>query len=638
MVRFNDKPSIQTSDISNDDILPITDLSDSSSDKKITLGQLGDFIQNRGNLAQQDLSNTGMLTDVILKAPNGVFEIGENNDSIIVKSDLNILMPNGKDSDKKLQNIDLTVEEDIEQSVAILSNGEYYVFITDEQTIFFALTTDVFPSYFEPQNPTNNTYWYDINNNLWKNYNGTTWTTVNISELGFIDIENGEISQINPDQVAFIPNGQLVALRDLSNLSKDGENHFANKDLDNLTEIGLKKIAKEQLTKFSINNGKMTNGVEDILITNSSQQDLSFVQPILTENGTIGGSDFAVSGGYANLAYKAFDGDNSSICQFQLGQWELIMYFPIATKVTQFVNSWIYYAPLAYKISASNDNATYTDLITITNVNWIDVIDLSSNQNYYQYYKITITSTAHPNYVADLNNVQITGSYIIGQGGQLLYYNVDENNPITYTNCNGETFIKTALSSIDVSSQADGIYNVMLDSTNQPYLHSGNIYYQKSEPTSLVEGDIWLNKNNQKAYKYVADELVELTDVPCGKVNIASGIITNVEQPRFNELRYKYSSVKSNKYVDVIAGASGTPYTAKADGYLWINIRIPTLGNAVYINYEDGSQTLMRASLANSTYSLFSQNIRKGDTVIYGFDSAVAESVILRFIYAESEV
>lgn len=34
MVRFNDKPSIQTSDISNDDILPITDLSDSSSDKK----------------------------------------------------------------------------------------------------------------------------------------------------------------------------------------------------------------------------------------------------------------------------------------------------------------------------------------------------------------------------------------------------------------------------------------------------------------------------------------------------------------------------------------------------------------------------------------------------------------------------
>lgn len=43
MVRFNDKTQIDTGSISSDDIIPITDISDASDDKKITLGQIKTF-------------------------------------------------------------------------------------------------------------------------------------------------------------------------------------------------------------------------------------------------------------------------------------------------------------------------------------------------------------------------------------------------------------------------------------------------------------------------------------------------------------------------------------------------------------------------------------------------------------------
>jgi hypothetical protein len=51
-VRFNDKDPILTGDISTDDIIPITDLSNPDDDKKITVGQIKDFSLDDSSLVK----------------------------------------------------------------------------------------------------------------------------------------------------------------------------------------------------------------------------------------------------------------------------------------------------------------------------------------------------------------------------------------------------------------------------------------------------------------------------------------------------------------------------------------------------------------------------------------------------------
>lgn len=61
----------------------------------------------------------------------------------------------------------------------------------------------------------------------------------------------------------------------------------------------------------------------------------------------------------------------------------------------------------------------------------------------------------------------------------------------------------------------------------------------------MNEGDIWFNKVTQKAYKYTDNELVEIADVPCGKVTVASDVISQVLQPIYNVDFQKTYIIKS---------------------------------------------------------------------------------------------
>lgn len=67
MVRFNDKPLITT--LSDDDIMPITDMSEPSSDKKINMKQLSEYI---ANLVMEDIP--------IAKWGNIIGELSEQTD------------------------------------------------------------------------------------------------------------------------------------------------------------------------------------------------------------------------------------------------------------------------------------------------------------------------------------------------------------------------------------------------------------------------------------------------------------------------------------------------------------------------------------------------------------------------------
>ena len=157
-------------------------------------------------------------------------------------------------------------------------------------------------------------------------------------------------------------------------------------------------------------NGNLSSSSSFVISKTEPEGETPWTQPILSANGTLGGNSFAVYTNNQNSSYpawKAFDGSTSA----ESNEWvtsiittstsqslELIMYNPDAIRVTnisvtnrRFNNT---YAS-AGNVYGSNDNSSYTLLKTFTNnvatalTAWD--IDLSSNTEFYKYYKIVFT-------------------------------------------------------------------------------------------------------------------------------------------------------------------------------------------------------------------------------------------------------
>lgn len=154
-----------------------------------------------------------------------------------------------------------------------------------------------------------------------------------------------------------------------------------------------------------------------------------FVQPILTADGIIGGSQFAVShlshnsSGYE--AYKAFDGSTSGFGTiFTKTSGYLEFYNPNPLKVLSLSvlnfggDSYGTRAITAGYIQVSNDGLEFLKLKDFTNSivgggqTW--TIDLSDNTEFYKYYRIIATSTSYADAGAELQ-VVISELNIIAQ-------------------------------------------------------------------------------------------------------------------------------------------------------------------------------------------------------------------------------
>ena len=143
---------------------------------------------------------------------------------------------------------------------------------------------------------------------------------------------------------------------------------------------------------------------------------LDFVQPILTANGTLGGNSFAVGSenDYSGRPqYYLFDGNSSSAFSMKDRHTDaepVIIYNPKALNVTgikiTFYNSADYGSSI--QVFGSNDNTTYTDLGTFSNSSQVMDIDLSSNTNYYNYYKILCLAGTSD---ADAISIKLTATY-----------------------------------------------------------------------------------------------------------------------------------------------------------------------------------------------------------------------------------
>ena len=281
---------------------------------------------------------------------------------------------------------------------------------------------------------------------------------------------NGEIRQINEELGQIETTIPLLQPKE----EKGQANGYCPLDANSkIDETYLPKI-DSGMTKFAINSG-----TADLLnVPGSGMVEQQWVQPVLSSEGTMGGSSFAVytnmpiyTGQQTYYLWKAFDGNNSTWFRTQNAlNNDLILFFPNPTKLEtlQFIMDGNEYFT-AYTISGSNDNSSYTTIKTGTGSGTNQTINVNSTTPY-QYYKFTPTSmysNTYPNWTVYTCNITAT-EVISVSTADTLFFNVDNNNPLTYTNIMGNTRTVSSLLPIKVSTDYTNI-----DITGTPTITDG---------------------------------------------------------------------------------------------------------------------------------------------------------------------
>lgn len=161
----------------------------------------------------------------------------------------------------------------------------------------------------------------------------------------------------------------------------------------------------------------------------------SWTQPVLSDNGTIGGDSFSVSTTSVYTAgndiYKGFDNNTDT---YYAGAYDakpiITMYNPLPLKITNIqvtnrISGTDSVEIRDYKINVSNDNINYTTILTGTNTDssygGVWNINLSSNTNAYKYYQIEVLSIGSVNY-CEFAEIKITATQrVTGEGSSADY-------------------------------------------------------------------------------------------------------------------------------------------------------------------------------------------------------------------------
>jgi len=247
---------------------------------------------------------------------------------------------------------------------------------------------------------------------------------------------------------------------------------------------------------FSWQNGNLYEGVYNKLTEEyNGHTPEVFVQTKIDGNGVIGGPYFAAetSSQYDSGLYKAFDLTNTdnAVSNFS-NEAYLTFYNPSPLLVTQLV--WTTYDndrnPTDYSVAGSNDNVTYTTLIShgTATAGAATTMNLSSNTNYYRYYKIT--GHTFNTSMGNLKTLAITAS--VDTSNKVLYKEPVWTQPILTQN--GTLGESTCAVATDVAQYNDNqIYNAFTPNyTGNAGFHSvsgttsGYVTYYSPDPVKIT--------------------------------------------------------------------------------------------------------------------------------------------------------
>lgn len=139
------------------------------------------------NYSEKNLANTGMITNTILEAPNGV--ISYEGGIITVKAGVKVLMPNGRSDDGKMQNVEYTTTEAVQKTFNNMANQSTTLFLNNDGTIDSISRGNIFYKNVTPSKTGENVRWYNTDENKWYKYNTTEseWNQIVTAPIAVAD-------------------------------------------------------------------------------------------------------------------------------------------------------------------------------------------------------------------------------------------------------------------------------------------------------------------------------------------------------------------------------------------------------------------------------------------------------------------
>ena len=164
----------------------------------VTTSDLMDCLISKANTDFSNLTSAGekhflnktQLANCILEAPNGVATY--SGTTITVKQGLKVLIPNGRNADGTMNNIEYTLPQDLTYTNPFAYNSEYYLWLTYANgTCAVTGASTSIPFLAQEEQPdiffANNCIWYKPSENLiyfTANYPTTPFTPVRVCFLG----------------------------------------------------------------------------------------------------------------------------------------------------------------------------------------------------------------------------------------------------------------------------------------------------------------------------------------------------------------------------------------------------------------------------------------------------------------------
>lgn len=312
----------------------------------------------------------------------------------------------------------------------------------------------------------------------------------------------------------------------------------------------INALGDKVITPFCVNSGVLdSNGQPSILSyanDNSTSAELAFQQPVLTANGTLGGSTFAVTANQNTAsAYLPFSGSGTGITSTSTpstaSPFEITIYNPVAVKLSDIsmqnpANSTNVWSTMV--LYGSNSNGAWTEISrhnnNIRTANGWGSLGVNPNA-YYKYYKLSFTSNT-ANAVVGIQRISLSGTYIsVHTGGRVIF-----SGSVVATTATGKTFTVASMADVDVSKLTGREFIAFIDTAGATGVTAGTMYAQETAPTSPASGDIWFKILEPLAcYQYLAGTWRERNIVPIGEVYAdGAGKITGVSTYPYNQNGY----------------------------------------------------------------------------------------------------
>ncbi len=163
------------------------------------LEQVENTITNQ--CASPSLANTGTITNTILEAPNGVADY--DSQTVNVKAGLKVLIPDGKEANGRLKNVEYVTPDIITKTVTNLKNTKTVLFLNDDGTVDIVYQGNVFYKNTTPTTLTDNVHWYNTDTNKWNKYvkSASEWQEIKCLPIAIVIWNNNsQISSLVPSK------------------------------------------------------------------------------------------------------------------------------------------------------------------------------------------------------------------------------------------------------------------------------------------------------------------------------------------------------------------------------------------------------------------------------------------------------